>query len=60
MGRYAGQHVAFFGGRVVDHDRDDEALAARMFEKFGGAPFYIARVEETPSVYEIPSPEVAG
>ena len=38
----------------------DETLAARMFAKFGDAPFYIGRVEDTPSVYEVPSPELAG
>ena len=56
--RYAGQYVAFQGGRVVASDRDDEALAARMFARVGDALFYIARVEKTPSVYEIPSPEL--
>ena len=48
------------GGHVVDHDPEDEALAARMFKKLGDAPFYIARLEQNPTVYEFPSPEVAG
>ncbi len=60
MRRYAGQYVALRGGRVLDHDEDDEALAARMFKKYGDAPFYIAHLEEAPSVYEFPSPELAG
>ena len=50
--RYAGEYVALSGGRVVAHDKDDEALAARMFRKFGDKPFYIARVEEGPAVCE--------
>jgi hypothetical protein len=29
-----------------------------MFERLGDAPFYIAKVEKEPSVYELPSPEV--
>ena len=48
------------GGRVLEHDKDDEALAARMFRKYGDAPFYIAHIADTSSVYEFPSPEVAG
>ncbi|MEY2427481.1 MAG: hypothetical protein QOJ40_366 [Verrucomicrobiota bacterium] len=59
MRRYAGEYVALSDERVVDHDTDDEALAARMFKKLGETPFYIARLEETPSVFELPSPELA-
>lgn len=58
--RYPDQFVALAGGRVVDHDKDDEALAARMFRKFGNAPFYLARLEEKPVICEIPSPELEG
>jgi len=58
--RYAGRYVAMSGGRVVDHDKDDEKLAARMFRKLGDAPFYIARVEKIPTIFEVPSPELAG
>jgi hypothetical protein len=60
MRRYPGQYVALSGGRVVDHDKQDEPLAARMFRKFGDATFYIARLEQSPTVYEIPSPELAA
>jgi hypothetical protein len=60
MNRYAGQYIAFYGGRVVDHDKDDEALAARLFKKFGDVAFYIVRLEDTPSVSEVPSPELAN
>jgi hypothetical protein len=60
MRRYAGEYVAIFGGRVVDHGKGDEALAARMFNKLGDAPFYIARVERTSTIYELPSPELAS
>ena len=59
MGQYAGQYVALLNGRVVDNDKNDEDLAERMFKKFGDAPFYIGRVEDPPSVYELPSPELA-
>ena len=60
MRRYPGQYVALSGGRVVDHDKDDEKLAARMFKKMGDDPFYIARLEDTPLIYEVPSPALAG
>jgi hypothetical protein len=60
MRRYPGEYVALSGGRVVDHDKQDEALAARMFTRFGNAAFYIARLEQHPTVYEIPSPELAA
>jgi len=55
--RYAGQFVALYHGRVVGHGTDDEELARRMVEKLGDAPFYIAKVEKEPTVYELPSPE---
>ena len=60
MRRYRGEYVALRGGRVVDHDKADEVLVERMFKKFGDAPFYIARVESRPTVYEIPSPELTS
>jgi hypothetical protein len=58
--RYPGNYVALYGGRVVGRDKDDEALAARMFAELGDVPFFIARVEERPTVYDLPSPEVEG
>lgn len=57
--RYEGQFVALHRGRVVAHDADDEALAARMFAKLGEAPFWIERVEKRPTVYDLPAPEIA-
>jgi len=58
--RYEGQFVVLYQGRVAGHGTDDEELALRMFKKFGDAPFYIAKVEKEPTVYELPSPEVVG
>jgi hypothetical protein len=57
---YEGQFVALYGGRVVGHGVDDEELATRMYERLGDVPFYIARVERQPTVYDLPSPEVVG
>jgi hypothetical protein len=56
--RYKGQFVAIYQGRVVGHGPNDEDLARRMFEKLGDVPFYIDKVEEEPTIYEVPSPEV--
>ena len=56
--RYEGQFVALYRGRVVAHDPDDEALAARMFAKLGEVAFWIARVEKRPTAYDLPSPEI--
>lgn len=60
MRRFPGEYVALSGGRVVDHDKQDEVLAARMFARMGDTVFYIARLEESPTVYEVPSPELAA
>ncbi|MBM4035232.1 MAG: hypothetical protein FJ291_26105 [Planctomycetes bacterium] len=57
---HKGEYVAFYHGRLVGHGADDEELADRMFRKLGDAPFYIARVEQAPTVCEAPSPEVIG
>lgn len=58
--RYEGQFVALYHGRVAGHGPDDEELARRMYERLGDVAFYIARVERHPTVYDLPSPEVAG
>jgi|GEM_PF-2111695 len=58
--RYEGQFVALHQGRLAGYGKDDEELALRMFKKFGDAPFYIAKVEKEPTVYELPSPEVVS
>jgi len=57
--RYAGKYVAFYRGRLAGHDENVVDLAQRMFAKFGDAPFYIARVEAKPTIWELPSPELA-
>lgn len=58
--RYKGRFVAMYRGRVIGSDLDDEELGRRMYKRFGEVPFYIAKVEQTPTVYEVPSPEVAN
>ena len=58
--RYPGQYVALYGGRVVGRHKDCEALAARLFAELGDVPFFIARLEKRPTVYDLPGPEVEG
>jgi len=57
---YPNQYVALSGGHFIDHDPDDEVLAARMYKKLGNKPFYIARLEDQTTVYDLPSPEISG
>lgn len=55
LGRYEGEFVALYRGRVVGHGANDEDLAEQMYERLGDVPFYIARVERQPTVYDLPS-----
>ncbi len=54
---HRGEYVAVYHGRIVAHGPNDEELARQMFTRLGYVPFLIARVEEEPTVYELPSPE---
>ncbi|MBM4042570.1 MAG: hypothetical protein FJ290_29125 [Planctomycetes bacterium] len=54
---HRGEYVAVYRGRVVAHGPDDEELARQMYKRYGDVVLLIARVEEEPTVYEIPSPE---
>jgi hypothetical protein len=56
--RFPREYVALYGGRIVGQGKDCEALVARLFAKLGDVPFFIARVEATPTVYDLPSPEI--
>lgn len=42
--RYRGQYVAIVEGLVVDHGRDFNAVAARVFARFGNRSIYMPRV----------------
>jgi len=54
---YPGQFVAIYQGKVVDVDRDKQALAKRILERYGNEPVYIQLVAEELRTFEIPSPE---
>ena len=55
--QYHGEFVALLDGAVIDHDPDDERLAERLYARLGEVPFYIGWTGESPSTYELPSPE---
>ena len=55
--QYDAEFVALIDGAVIDHDSDDERLAARLYARVGAAPFYIGWVGDSPTTYELPSPE---
>lgn len=42
--RYGGEHVAIVDGAVVDHARDFDLLARRVFAKYGHRNIFMPRV----------------
>ena len=44
LSRYRGEYIAVVDSRVVDHDRDFEALAARVFARLGVRSVFMPRV----------------
>jgi hypothetical protein len=57
--RYRDQYVAIEGGKVIDHDRDFDALARRVFARLGNRPVFMPKVTGTERVARLPSPAVA-
>jgi hypothetical protein len=56
LGRYAGEYIAIVDEHVVDHGRDFDALAKRVFTRFGNRNVYLPRVEARERVARIRSP----
>jgi len=46
--KYAGQYVALHGGRLVDVDKDELVLAARIRERFPKEVVLLKQVQHTP------------
>lgn len=42
--RYVGQYVAIVQKKVIDHDKDFDALARRVFSKYGAGPVCMPKV----------------
>jgi hypothetical protein len=58
LSRYAGEYLAIVGRKVVDHDRDFESLAARVFERLGVRSVYMPRVQEGASRLRVRTPRL--
>lgn len=58
--RYPDQYVAIHGGRVIDHDRDFDALARRVFARLGTRPVLMPKVTAEERVLAVPSPRLVG
>jgi antitoxin component of RelBE/YafQ-DinJ toxin-antitoxin module len=56
--RYRDQYVAIEGRKVIDHDRDFDALARRVFARLGNRPVFMPKVTGTERVARLPSPAV--
>ncbi|MDR7521831.1 MAG: DUF5678 domain-containing protein [Armatimonadota bacterium] len=56
--RYRGQYVAVDRGRVIDHDRDFDALARRVFARLGPRPVFMPKVTAEERVVSVPSPRL--
>ena len=54
--QYRGQYLAVVGRAVVDHDRSFEALAGRVFARFGARPVWMPRVEPGEARARVRSP----
>jgi hypothetical protein len=54
--KYEGQYIAIVDGGVVDHDPDFEALASRVFARFGSRSILMPRVVESPRALRLRSP----
>ncbi len=55
--KYRGKWVAIFGGKLIDFDEDDSALAKRVYEKYGYETILIDRVVEKEKPLRFPSPK---
>jgi hypothetical protein len=56
LSRYRGEYIAVMDRAVVDHDKDFEALAARVFARRGGRPVFMPRVQEEEARARVRSP----
>ena len=57
--RYPGEYLAVLDRRVLDHDPDFSALAARVFAKVGIRPVFMPQAVETGDTVHLRSPRLA-
>jgi hypothetical protein len=58
LSRYGGEYVAIVDRSVVDHDRDFESLAGRVFARFGVRSVFMPRVQEAEARVRVKSPRL--
>ncbi|MEO1386703.1 MAG: DUF5678 domain-containing protein [Cyanobacteria bacterium J06634_6] len=51
--KYLGEYVAFEDGKVLDHDTDRQALARRVYEKYGYRDLIMQKVAVEEPVYYV-------
>jgi plasmid stability protein len=56
--RYRGRHLAIMNRRVIDHDRDFDALARRVFLKIGVRPIFMPKCVDGERVIHLRSPRL--
>lgn len=56
--RYRGEHLAILNSRVIDHDKDFDALARRVFAKIGVRSIFMPLCVDPEPVIRIHSPRV--
>lgn len=56
--RYRGQHLAILNRRVIDHDRDFNTLAQRVFAKVGVRPIFMPLCIEGERTVHLRSPHL--
>ena len=57
--RYPGEYLAILDRRVLDHDPDFSALAARVFAQVGIRPVFMPQCVETDGPVHLRSPRLA-
>ena len=55
---HKGKYVAVHNGELVDSDEDENALADRVYGKFGYRTILMTEVTEIPRVYHVNSPKL--
>lgn len=56
--RYSGEYLAIVDRRVLDHDPDFSALAARVFAKVGNRPVFMPRCVDSDHTVYLRSPRL--
>jgi uncharacterized protein DUF5678 len=56
--QYDGEYVAILDGKVIDHDRSFEALAARVFERVGVRAVFMPHVQSSEQRVHVRSPRL--